>query len=593
MIKFSASLAALLATGLLAGCQPAQLKPGSSTLQYSDDAIETASQTLSQAEDEYLQLQVAAHPYAARSSGLLQSLVLPDLSNEFRQQQQQQLQQLKTSLQQLEYDALPANRQLQARALQYRIGQQLEWHECSQQWPALSAQGSVLTQVLKLLTDYSQPTDIPSFHSYLREIEGAAAVIKQWQQQLQQQQKTLHTLSYSRDALLRQLDRQLQGYPFSDSSQPAPLWSAIVSKLQALDVYPSSYEILQGKASSTLTNYLLPSLRSLYNQLNSMPTSTSLSWQQQPNGDSCYRLQLAQLGSTEAPELLQEIAKSRLSALQQQLRTELALDPGQPLGSQLRAWLASHQVAPIPLKPAVLDRLQNLNGQLPQRFAVLPQTPLVVLTSQDAAVQLPYYQPPQPSTQQPGIYWTTAVETSAHWRWPLDLYRASLPGKHLQYALAQENAELPDFMKYPLHQGFEPGWLSIAAELANDLGGYESSAEHAWVLLDDMEQELNLVLDIGIHLYQWNQEKAAGYCQVNSFLSDTACQQRAKAIMEAPGQFGWPAISKANLLELIRQAQDNDDSAAAMASFYSSLLQQGDLPPTLYSQWLNLWQEAY
>ncbi|MDO6749318.1 hypothetical protein, partial [Gilvimarinus sp. 1_MG-2023] len=96
----------------------------------------------------------------------------------------------------------------------------------------------------------------------------------------------------SRQHTLSQLDIMLTGYPFTDSPEPSPLWQDIQTRLTQLELYPASHEILEAKAASTLTNHLLPALRALRRQLKDLTTQTSLSWQQYPNGDACYRLQL-------------------------------------------------------------------------------------------------------------------------------------------------------------------------------------------------------------------------------------------------------------------------------------------------------------
>ncbi|MDO6749297.1 hypothetical protein, partial [Gilvimarinus sp. 1_MG-2023] len=62
-------------------------------------------------------------------------------------------------------------------------------------------------------------------------------------------------------------------------------------------------------------------------------------------------------------------------------------------------------------------------------------------------------------------------------------------------------------------------------------------------------------------------------------------------IMEAPGQLARPAISRANLLGLIRSAESEQGSAFSPQQFYSDWLAAGLLPPALYGQWLRLWIE--
>ncbi|MDP2507034.1 MULTISPECIES: DUF885 family protein [unclassified Oceanobacter] len=581
---------------LLGGCQ-ATLPTIPDTLDdesvsYSDTQQADARSQLNNISADYFQQLADRFPERARTLGIEPEAAWSSLSEITRNNHYQQLQAQKQQLQQLPLDALTAQEQLIASTLIYRINQQLDWRECSKSTMPLGSEHDWLHIIESSLANDTPVDNIPGFHRYLTRLESAAILLQQWQRQISERsQHHIPILDSSRQHTLSQLDIMLTGYPFTDSPEPSPLWQDIQTRLTQLELYPASHEILEAKAASTLTNHLLPALRALRRQLKDLTTQTSLSWQQYPNGDACYRLQLTEMGSTESPELLQEIAKARLSDIQQQLIQALSLDPAQLLAPQLRAWLASQRSRPLQQQDSARQRLQQLNQQLPQQFAYLPSTALVIQPNQRRGIQAPWYQAPQPALAQPGIYWTLATNPDHHWRWPLDLYRNTLPGKHLQVAMAQENDQLPDFMQTPLNNDFEPGWLSLAAELATDLGGYQSSAEHAWVLLDDMEQELNLILDIGIHLYQWPQDQAIDYCQSNSFLSAQDCQQRLQQIMEAPGQLARPAISRANLLGLIRSAESEQGSAFSPQQFYSDWLAAGLLPPALYGQWLRLWIE--
>jgi len=579
----------------LAGCQStAVVKQAMIPASYSDADIEQAIGQLQQAEADFYNAGLQRFGYRAYQQGLTLNNRMPVLGESADEQYFGQLAELQGQLESIEHNALPAQQQLDARVLQFRLGQQLEWRSCGKLWSALDKQPLIPQQVLDQLGKHTRVQTIPQFRRLLDDMQGAAAVLKQWQGVLaERQQNGVLNLTSSRDAALAWLDSQLAGYPFADSSTASPFWTDIQHQLNGLNLYPSSHKLLQDDAVSAVTNYLLPTLRNLRSSIASLSVSPQLSWQQQPDGDRCYRLQLAQLGSVEAPELLQEIAKSRLSLLQQQLRQELQLDETADLAPQLRGWLASHQIAPEDLQDAAMNRLADLNSRLPNAFAELPTTPLVVHPETDPAYTLPRYQAPQPLLNQPGIYWTTKVGSNAHWRWPLDLYKATLPGQHLQIAMAQENDTLPEYRKTSLLAEFEPGWNSVAAELASDLGGYRNSSEHAWVLLDEMEQELNLILDIGVHLYQWDIAKTSSYCSINSFLSEQECQQRSKAIMASPSSYAFNAISHANLAELMQQAQDQTDDTRAMMQFHSDYLKQGTLPAAMYQPWLQLWLQSH
>ena len=592
--KLPHAVSALLLALALSGCQSTPTTPVSVPETFSPAQTDAAMATLEQAQSEYYQGLLQRYPYQAFQKGLTLTPQLAATGTAADDEWYQQLADLEEQLEQMPHGALPARQQLYARALQYRLGQQQEWRQCKEHWSSLGPQAFLPQQVLEQLGKHFQAQTIPDFQALLNTMSAAAEQLKAWQVQLEQQQaKGVVNLDSERAAALAYLDRQLAGYPFSDSSTPSPFWVDIQQQLTALKLYPSSQDVLQADAKSAVTNHLLPVLRSLRATIKSLNSQPQLSWQQQPGGDACYRLQLSQLGATDAPELLQEIAKSRLAALQQQLRVELQLDDTQPLAQQLRAWLASNRVAPGDVQSESLKRLRAVSERLPYAFESLPTTELVIQPETNPAIHHPHYQPPKPLLGLPGIYYTTAQTHPNEWRWPLDLYKDTLPGKHLQYAMAQENPQLPDFLKTDLEAAFEPGWPDIAAELASDLGGYQSPSEHAWVLLDEMEQELNLVLDVAVHLYEWDNAKANQYCQLNSFMSEKQCSSRIAAIRAQPAHFAHAAISRANILALMQDAEAAASQPRALLAFHSDWLKQGTLPAALYPIWLDAWLQSH
>ncbi|HJW60441.1 MAG TPA: DUF885 domain-containing protein, partial [Actinomycetota bacterium] len=164
---------------------------------------------------------------------------------------------------------------------------------------------------------------------------------------------------------------------------------------------------------------------------------------------------------------------------------------------------------------------------------------------------LGYYQPPAADGSQPGVHWlnTSAPETRTRYEYEALAFHESVPGHHLQFALAQELEELPRFRRFGYVTAFSEGWALYTERLADELGLYSGDLERFGMLSFDSWRACRLVVDTGLHQLGWSRDHAVDYLLANSALTRTNVENEVDRYVAWPGQALAYMVGR---LELVR-----------------------------------------
>ena len=195
------------------------------------------------------------------------------------------------------------------------------------------------------------------------------------------------------------------------------------------------------------------------------------------------------------------------------------------------------------------DALDRAVAALPAIVGRVPRAPCRVdemsaYEAKDAV--LGYYQPPAADGGQPGVHWlnTSAPETRTRYEYEALAFHESVPGHHLQFALAQELEELPRFRRFGYVTAFSEGWALYTERLADELGLYSGDLERFGMLSFDSWRACRLVVDTGLHQLGWSRDQAIGYMLANSALTRTNIENEVDRYVAmarpGPGLHGRP-----------------------------------------------------
>jgi len=307
-----------------------------------------------------------------------------------------------------------------------------------------------------------------------------------------------------------------------------------------------------------------------------------------PDGEAVYRAAVATHTTTDRdPAELHRLGLELVAELEEEYRTlgERVLgtgDMGQVL-ARLRDDPALRFRSGEEILQSGRDALARAVAALPRIVGRIPEIPCVVdemspYEAKDAV--LGYYQPPAADGRRPGVHWlnTSAPDTRTRYEYEALAFHESVPGHHLQFALAQELEELPRFRRFGYVTAFSEGWALYTERLADELGLYSGDLERFGMLSFDSWRACRLVVDTGMHAFGWGRDQAIGYMLANSALTRTNIENEVDRYVADPGQALAYMVGRMELVRLRRRAAERQGERFDLRAFHDLVLGTGGVP---------------
>ena len=260
----------------------------------------------------------------------------------------------------------------------------------------------------------------------------------------------------------------------------------------------------------------------------------------------------------------------------------------------------SPQFAP-PSAEWLRDRYYAIGRQVDARigeiFSTLPRTRLEIRQVEpfrEANEAAGSYQDGTPDGTRPGIFYFNAYNLPSIRTYGMEtLYlHEAAPGHHFQVSLANENTELPNFMRFGGNTAFVEGWALYAETLYDELGLETDPYQRFGGLNDEMLRAMRLVVDTGIHAKGWTREQAIRYMLDNSGLSETEVTSEVERYIAIPGQALAYKVGQLKILELRARAEQALGPRFDLKDFHAQVLMTGALPLTVLERKIDDWIAA-
>jgi len=237
---------------------------------------------------------------------------------------------------------------------------------------------------------------------------------------------------------------------------------------------------------------------------------------------------------------------------------------------------------------------QRIEPQLARLFTRMPRLPYEIATVPAYAARsqpTAYYESGSPDAHRPGVFYVNTYRLDTRPTWEMEALAAHelLPGHHLQVALSQELAGLPEFRRYGGYTAFTEGWALYAERLGGDLGLYRDPYSRFGQLSYEMWRAIRLVLDTGIHDLGWSREQAITYFRANSAKSDQEIAAEVDRYVVMPGQ---ALAYKSGELEIVAprtEAEQKLGKRFDVRAFHDAVLSQGALPLDVLETRVHQW----
>jgi uncharacterized protein (DUF885 family) len=307
-----------------------------------------------------------------------------------------------------------------------------------------------------------------------------------------------------------------------------------------------------------------------------------------PDGEAVYRAAVAAHTTTDRdPAELHRLGQELVAELEEEYRTLGERVLGTADMDQILARLRDDPALRFRSGEEILrsgrDALDRAVAALPRIVGRIPKAPCVVdemspYEAKDAV--LGYYQPPAADGRRPGVHWlnTSAPGTRTRYEYEALAFHESVPGHHLQFALAQELEELPRFRRFGYVTAFSEGWALYTERLADELGLYSGDLERFGMLSFDSWRACRLVVDTGLHAFGWGRDQAIDYLLANSALTRTNIENEVDRYVAEPGQALAYMVGRMELVRLRRRAADRQGDRFDLRAFHDLVLGTGGVP---------------
>jgi uncharacterized protein (DUF885 family) len=313
-----------------------------------------------------------------------------------------------------------------------------------------------------------------------------------------------------------------------------------------------------------------------------------------PGGEATYRAAVAHHTTTDRdPAELHRLGLELVAALAEEYRAlgERVLGTGDlaQVLRRLRDDPALRFAGAAEILQSGRDALARAVAALPRVVGRVPAAPCMVdemSTYEAKDAVLGYYQPPAADGSHPGVHWlnTSAPETRTRYEYEALAFHESIPGHHLQFALAQERDELPRFRRFGYVTAFCEGWALYTERLADELGLYSGDLERFGMLSFDSWRACRLVVDTGMHLYGWSRDQAIDYLLANSALTRTNIENEVDRYVAMPGQALAYMVGRMELVRLRKLAAARLGGRFDLRAFHDLVLGTGGVPLSVLAE---------
>ena len=188
---------------------------------------------------------------------------------------------------------------------------------------------------------------------------------------------------------------------------------------------------------------------------------------------------------------------------------------------------------------------------------------------------------------------TYALEQRPLYELPALSAHESVPGHHLQIALAQEMSDQPRFRQEYYATAFGEGWGLYAERIAGEAGIYQTPYERFGALSYEMWRACRLVADTGLHWYGWTREEAEACFIENSALSPLNIKTEVTRYIGWPGQAAAYKIGELKIRALRAEAEAALGDRFDIREFHDVVLGQGAVPLDVLDAQVKAWVASF
>ena len=171
-------------------------------------------------------------------------------------------------------------------------------------------------------------------------------------------------------------------------------------------------------------------------------------------------------------------------------------------------------------------------------------------------------------------------------------YHEGVPGHHMQFSVAQELTDIPEFRKFSGYNAYSEGWAFYAERLGKEVGFYQDPYSEYGRLENEMWRSVRWVVDTGVHSQHWTRQQMVDYFHDHTAMDDTNIASEVDRYIAWPGQALAYKMGQLKILELRARAKRELGAKFDIRKFHDAVLGEGPLPLDVLDQEITRWTAA-
>lgn len=191
-----------------------------------------------------------------------------------------------------------------------------------------------------------------------------------------------------------------------------------------------------------------------------------------------------------------------------------------------------------------------------------------------------YYNSPPMDNSKPGTFYANLRDVAETPKFGMRTlaYHETVPGHHMQIAIAQELKGLPVFRNIVPFTAYAEGWALYAERLAWETGYEKNPLDNLGRLRAEMFRAVRLVVDTGMHSKRWTREQAIDYMVANTGMPEGEVISEIERYLVMPGQALAYKVGMLKILELRERAKTALGTKFDIREFHDAVLTNGSMP---------------
>ncbi|HSF86649.1 MAG TPA: DUF885 domain-containing protein [Acidimicrobiia bacterium] len=246
---------------------------------------------------------------------------------------------------------------------------------------------------------------------------------------------------------------------------------------------------------------------------------------------------------------------------------------------------------------AAQSALDRAAAAMPEWFGRLPRAECRMAEIPGPGAEeapLAYYFPPATDGSRPGQFFINTTEPTTRTRFESEAlaFHESIPGHHLQLAIAQELDGMPEFRKHAIVNAYVEGWGLYTERLADEMGLYTDDTTRLGMLSFDSWRAGRLVVDTGIHALGWSRREAIEWMVANTPQAPNNIEAEVDRYIGWPGQALGYMIGRREIDRLRSEAEQRMAGSFDIRGFHDAVLGSGPVPLDILDDLVTAWAKS-